>query len=178
MQPRTRGSKNSRAGKVNTSRNLLPSIKEDDNEQLEQITGESNSGDQSPISAMVGFNNASGAKYGTSDKLAEIQSRQMVDYEDLIYREEEFKVRQNPVFNGIEVRQDQFFKYENLRVTELKRALKTEEVQKNKELRLALEKEINGYTKKEMTKEEIEKEKKLLETMHNLDFMMEDGELM
>jgi len=127
---------------------------------------------------MVGFNNLSGDKYKPSEMLAGIQSRQMVDYEDLIYREEEFKVRQNPVFNGIEVRQDQFFKYENLRVTELKRALKTHEVQNNKELRIALEKEINGYTKKEMTKEEIEKEKKLLDTMHNLDFMMEDGELM
>jgi hypothetical protein len=61
---------------------------------------------------------------------------------------------------------------------ELKKALKTPEVISNPELKAALEKEINGYGKKDMTKEEIENEKKLLNKMHNLDFMMEDGELM
>lgn len=102
----------------------------------------------------------------------------MVDYVDIIQKEEEDKVRLNPVFNGIDVREDQYFKFDNLRIVELKKALKTEDVKKNKELREALEKEINGYGKKDMTKLEIHREKVMFDKMHNLDFMMEDGELM
>lgn len=102
----------------------------------------------------------------------------MVDYVDFIQKVEEDKVRQNPVFNGIDIREDQYFKFDNMRVAELKKALKTEDVQRNAELKEALEKEINGYSKKDMTKEEIEKEKQMFDKMHNLDFMMEDGELM
>lgn len=112
------------------------------------------------------------------DKFNEKQSRQMVDYEDLIYKEEEYNVRANPVFNGIESRQDQILMYEIQRVTELKKALKTDDVQKNNELREALEKEIYGYSKREMTRWDLEKEKQMLDGAHNLDFMMEDGELM
>ena len=45
----------------------------------------------------------------------------MVDYEDIIRNEEEERVRLNPVFNGIDIREDQYFKFDNLRVTELKK---------------------------------------------------------
>lgn len=102
----------------------------------------------------------------------------MVDFADIIYKEEENKVKQNPIFNGIDIRQNEYFKFESLRQAELKRALRTEEIKKNTELKEALEKEIKGYSKKEMTKEEIVKEKQVFDHMFNLDFMMQDGELM
>lgn len=102
----------------------------------------------------------------------------MVDLLDQIQKEEEDKVRHNPVFNGIDIREDKFFKFDDMRASELKKALKTDDVQKNKELKDALEKEILGYSKKNMTKEEIMLEQIMFDKMHNLDFMMEDGELM
>jgi hypothetical protein len=49
----------------------------------------------------------------------------------MIVREEEKRVRLNPVFNGIEISQDQFFKFDSLRIAELNEALKTETVLKN-----------------------------------------------
>lgn len=95
-------------------------------------------------------------QYATDDQLnTEKQAREQVDIADIIVREEEERVRLNPVFNGIDIREDQFFKFDKMRVAELKKALKTEEVLRNPELKEALEKEINGYGKKDMTKEEI-----------------------
>jgi hypothetical protein len=43
-------------------------------------------------------------------------------------REEEERVRLNPVFNGIEISQDQFIKFDSLRVAELTKGFGTEEV--------------------------------------------------
>jgi hypothetical protein len=95
-------------------------------------------------------------QYATDDQAnTEKQAREQVDIADIIVREEEERVRLNPVFNGIDIREDQFFKFDKMRVAELKKALKTEEVLRNPELKEALEKEINGYGKKDMTKEEI-----------------------
>jgi hypothetical protein len=46
----------------------------------------------------------------------------------MIVREEEERVRLNPVFNGIEISQDHFIKFESLRVAELTEGFGTEEV--------------------------------------------------
>jgi len=102
----------------------------------------------------------------------------MVDIVDAIQREEEEKVRHNPVFNGIDIREDKFFKFDEMRANEIKKALRLDDVKKNKELKEALEKELHGYSKKNMTKEELGIERHMMDQMHNLDFMMEDGELM
>jgi hypothetical protein len=147
---------------------MLPEIKEEDGEL------NTNEDEESPRVEPT----SRPLTYAPEDRLMERQGKLMVDIEAQIMREEEEKVRHNPVFNGIDIREDKFFKFDEMRANEIKKALRTDVVKKNKELTAALEKELYGYGKKDMSKYELEMERQMMDQMHNLDFMMENGELM
>jgi len=132
---------------------MLPEIKEEDGEL------NTNEDEESPRVEPT----SRPLTYAPEDRLMERQGKLMVDIEAQIMREEEEKVRHNPVFNGIDIREDKFFKFDEMRANEIKKALRTDVVKKNKELTAALEKELYGYGKKDMSKYELEMERQMMD---------------
>ena len=90
-----------------------------------------------------------------------------------IYQEEMSKIKNSNLFLGVQSRED-YFGFEGIQ----KRELNQELVDVDSELKIAVEQEKMGYSKQNMTMQEINEEKRMFEQHeYNLDFMLEDQHL-
>ena len=76
-------------------------------------------------------------------------------------KEELNKIKNSSMFSGVTLRTDEYFNFDPLKNFELKHFIHTRDSSKNTELREVLDKERKGYSKSEMTKKEIENERKI-----------------
>jgi hypothetical protein len=107
---------------------------------------------------------------GTSISASEIVQ---IDRET-IFQEELAKIQNTSLFSGIKLQDKDYFNIDKVQNSELN-GLK---VEKNPELAKAIEMEHKGYSKLDMTQNELQQERKMFKKeQYSLDFMLDDDDL-